>query len=392
MNCNRDFDNISFGIFFGLIMSLCGFIASPAASAVISANSTTLRSAFAAAQDGDTIKLSGIITKQTLSNRSFANGITIDATEASFGGTFALSGVGGVTITGGLFGYLPGEWQNGTTVRVSNSNRVTLLEPIVTGAGFGKEMGINVVESQDVTISNGRFSGLRRGIGLIGVTNGSLSGNNFIGNTSDGINISNSRFVTASRNICRDSAPSEGAHPDCIQLWSSVGLPMQSDISLLYNEAYGQTQGFTSFDPTTASGIRISMIGNRVDTSMPQGIACYGCFDSIITDNVLTTQPGARWRTFLRTPGGANNIVENNSIGPLPTSVDGLFGGNEPFDGFVAIGSRSSGAAWARPLGGAVPEAAVWVQLLFGFGCTGILLRQRLRQRHAMRGAGSCPA
>ncbi len=342
----------------------------------------TLRSAFAAAQDGDTIKLSGIITKQTLSNRSFANGITIDATEALFGGTFALSGVGGVTVAGGLFGYLPGTWQDSQTVRVVNSSRVNFLNPVVTGAGIGKELGLSVTRSQDVIIADGQFSGLRLGVGFSAVTNGSLIGNSFTGNTSDGINIADSRFVTASRNICRDSAPSVGAHPDCIQLWSSAGLPMQSDISLLNNEAYGQTQGFTSFNPTTASGIRISMIGNRVETSMPQGIACYGCFDSIITDNVLITLPGSQWRTFLRTPGGANNIVENNSIGPLPTSLDESLEGDEPMIGFAALSSRSFGAALALPLGGAVPEPAVWLQLLLGFGCAGVVLRQRRQARH----------
>ncbi len=368
-------------------MSTGGFSASPAAAAIIPANSVTLRSAFAAAQDGDTIKLTGIITKQTLSNRIFANGITIDATEALFGGTFALSGVGGVTVTGGLFGYLPGTWQDGQTVRVFNSSRVSFLSPVVTGAGIGKELGLTVTKSQDVLIAGGQFSGLRLGVGFADVTNGSLTGNQFVGNSSDGINISNSRFVTASGNICRDSVPAVGAHADCIQLWSTVGLPMQSDISLLHNEAYGQTQGFTSFTPSTASGIRISMIGNRVDTSMPQGIACYGCFDSIITDNVLTTLPGSLWRTSLRTPGGANNIVENNDIGPLPASEDGLLEGDAALMGFAAFSSRSFGAALELPLGSAVPEPGVWLQLLLGFGCAGVALRQQRQARRDEVGA-----
>ena len=58
------------------------------------------------------------------------------------------------------------------------------------------------------------------------------------------------------------------------------------------------------------------MIGNRVNTSLPQGIACYGCIDSIITDNVLTTLPGARFRTYLRVLDGRNNIVEQQQHRP----------------------------------------------------------------------------
>lgn len=358
-------------------MGIAGIGAVPAAAVVLPATSVTLRAVFAAANDGDTIQLNGIITKQTLSNRSFANGITLDATNAAFGGTFALSNVGGVTVVGGLFGYLPGEWQNSATARVSSSSRVSFLNPTFTGAGIGKELGINFVKSTDIAISGGNFSDLRLGIGFIGVTNGSLNGNNFTRATSDGINIVDSNFVTASQNICRDNTPALGAHADCIQLWSSAGLPMQSDISLLNNEAYGQTQGFTSFNPSAASGTRISMIGNRVETSMPQGIACYGCFDSIITDNVLITLPGSKWRTFLRVPGGANNIVENNSIGPLPASNDTPADTGELLAGYQAIAQRSAFSFAAQPSGGAVPEPALWIELLAGFGTAGALLRRR---------------
>ena len=152
---------------------------------------------------------------------------------------------------------------------------------------------------------------------------------------------------------------------------------MQSDIRLLNNKAYGQTQGFTSFDPDAASGIRISMIGNWVETSMSQGIACYDCFDSVITDNTLITMPGALYRTFLRVPGGANNIVMNNTIGPRVSTFDTPLFGAAP-----AAGLQASAARFAAPIAGfeaagEVPEPAQWLQLLAGFAVIGTLLRCR---------------
>ena len=343
----------------------------------MTANNANIKTVFATAQDGDTIILDGIFGRTNLANRSFTNGLTIDARSASFNGQLTMKSVAGVAVLGGLYGMSPGIWQNGWTAVISNSSRVSFTNPNVVGASIGKELGLRFVLSSDILIDGGTFDGLRAGIAIDSVTNGRVTNNLVTNSTSDGMNIVNSHNVTASNNICRDGTPSVGAHPDCIQMWSFAGQPMQSDIQLLNNQAYGPTQGFTSFDPSAASGLRISIIGNRVETSFPQGIACYGCFDSVITDNTLITLPGSRWRTYLRVPGGANNIVENNSIGPLPSNTDPVLGNDE-----TALGLQALSARFAEPFGvvnsvAGVPEPAVWMQLLLGFGCAGALLRQR---------------
>jgi parallel beta-helix repeat protein len=366
----------------------------PLAAAVISATGVNVQSIFATAKDGDTIVLSGVFGRTKLDNRSFASGITIDASNAQFNGQLTMRSVSGVTITGGLFGLDPGVWQNGNTVRIDYSSRVSLINPTVVGAGVGRELGISFIKSNDINVRGGRFTGLRLGIGVSSVTNATLISNTFANSTSDGINIVDSHRVTASANICKSSAPSAGAHPDCIQMWSGAGLPMQSDIMLFKNKAYGLTQGFTSFDPTAASAIRMSMIGNLVNTSLPQGIACYGCFDSVVSNNTVLTIPGSQYRTMLHVPGGANNIVMDNSIGPFVKPV--AF--ETPFSGFAAsdsqdliafsadespdfdssaLTSRYGESLAAFSIAAAVPEPAVWLQLVFGLGCAGALLRQR---------------
>ncbi len=358
---------------------VCLFFANAQASvaaADLSATNETVKSVFAAAKDGDTIILSGIFGRTNLANRSFAKGLTIDASKASFNGQLTMRSVVGVTVRGGFYGLAPGDWQNGLTVRVDFSDRVSFLNATFVGAGIGKERGIGFVDSTNVLVKSSRFTGLRGGISIDTVTNAMLTENNFMKSTSDGINIVNSHNVTAKSNLCKGTVPSLGAHPDCIQLWSLKDQPMQSDIMLLNNKAYGETQGFTSFDPDAASGIRISMIGNWVETSMPQGVACYGCFDSVITGNTLITLPGAQYRTYLRVPGGSNNIIEDNVIGPLPVKFTTAFVSDAS-----AVGARSLATGFAEPIigfasAGEVPEPAVWLQLLVGFGLAGTLLRR----------------
>jgi hypothetical protein len=364
----------------------------PLAAAVLAATNTTIKSVFATAKDGDTIVLSGIFGRTNLADRSFANSLTIDASNASFNGQLTMRAVAGVKVRGGLFSMAPGDAQKGLAVRVDFSDRVSFLNVAFVGAGVATERGLAFVKSTNVLVKSSRFTGLRQGIGLDSVTGALLTGNNFVASTSDGIDIANSHDVTAIGNLCKGTIPSLGAHPDCIQLWSVAGQPMQSDIRLLDNKAYGFTQGFTSFDPDAASGIRISIIGNWVETSMPQGIACYGCFDSVITGNTLITLPGAKYRTFLRVPGGTNNIVADNNIGPLPPSATGGF--LEPTAAFEddalamgfarsanfeadALPTRLDDSFAAMGAAGDVPEPSIWLQFLVGFGCAGAFLRRR---------------
>lgn len=78
------------------------------------------------------------------------------------------------------------------------------------------------------------------------------------------------------------------------------------------------------------------MIGNIVNTSFPQGIACYECYSSIFTDNVLTTLPGSSYRTSMNIVGGGHNIISNNvvtaytkpvAITPVRDGFDDMIGG-----------------------------------------------------------------
>ena len=334
-----------------------------ASAAVLNANPTNFASVFAAARDGDTIKASGTFGAVSLRNRTFATGITLDATDAVFTNTMMIQNVTGLKVLRGTYGSRTQAMSSGRAIIVSTSANVTLQNNTFIGNGLTPGIGnlanhgVLVQSSNNVKVSAGNFSNLYTGIGVGSSTNVHLDSSKFTGMTSDGINIADSHFVTAIANTCVGSVPFFGAHPDCIQLWSLTGRPVQSDITLQGNYAYGDTQGFASYNPEAGGGLRISMIGNIVETTYGEGITCYNCTDSIFRDNLLSTLPGSLYRTIVNISGGGNNIIANNTIGlkgaPLPLAT---------------LAMRTAATA--------VPEPSEWAMLIVGFGLIGAFKRR----------------
>jgi hypothetical protein len=345
----------------GVIVSLVFAFSStsPALAAKFTASSATLKAVFAAAGAGDTIALTGSFGKLGLSNRSFAKPLIIDARKATFTGTLDVDTVDGLMFVGGRFGTATSDWQNGGTIRVQDSGNITFKSLTMIGDGLGKARGITFHDSKNISLLNSSFTGFRGAGGVNNVTNGLFSGNRITKSTSDGFNFVDSHFITATGNICSGGIPSAGAHPDCIQLWSLVDRPVQSDIRIIKNKVYGYTQGFTSFDPERGGGLRIEISDNYINTSQPNGIACYACVDSIFTGNVLITAPGANYLTRINIIGGSNNVIANNSIGPGP-------------------GKKLAAGFASDALAASVPEPMVWAQMLLGFGLVGATLRRQV--------------
>jgi len=365
-----------------------------AQAATINVTATNLKGAFLAARSGDTIIVTGTAAGASLVGRSFAKPVTIDVSSAVFTDTVTFKDVAGVNVIGGRFGSATASMRSGRAVAVYDSSRVTLTTPAVIGNGLGH--GITVSRSADVAVVKADFTNLRLGLGILASRQVRVTNSRFTGMTSDGINIADSHKIMASDNRCSGSKPSLGAHPDCIQLWSVRGNPVQSDITLTRNVVEGATQGLTSFNADDGGGLRITMIDNVITTSFPQGLACYNCVDSVFRGNVLNTLQGAKWQTTMNIIGGRNNSISNNSIGPRPTTLSaaaarGFSASAEAeFDPMFLLGDAdyrtdddadlgeafdvSSGFGSAAA---AVPEPMVWTQLLLGFGFAGAALRRR---------------
>ena len=379
----------------------------PANAAILNATGATLRTVFAAAQSGDTIKVTGNVGSLQLQNRLFTRPVILDATYATFSDSLTISGVSNLTIRNGTFGSWTEPMRTSAAIGVYSSSNVLITKSKFIGNGTGVAIRMSAVTKS--AISAALVNGFKAGIGLTSVTDTRINSSRFVNMTSDGINIADSHRIEATTNHCYGSKPTLGAHPDCIQMWSIAGNPMISDITLSKNVISGDTQGIALFD---GGGIRIKVLDNTINTSFPQGIACYDCYDSVISGNMLTTIPGSRWRTSINVVRGANNLVTNNSVGPktvLAGTELGMEGLDEEpvFDhktipdwmmedyligqeqGFLAdeAGVTDFPAPdelfSAQGSAAAVPEPAVWAQLLLGFATIGFAVRARARRAGA---------
>jgi hypothetical protein len=241
-------------------------------------------------------------------------------------------------------------------------------------------------------VRDSRYVGLRNNVMLLSSTDSLVTGNRYENGGEDGMKIVDSQRIIASHNSCTGFTPLPGYHPDCIQLWSTVGNPVQSDIYILNNLAIGPQQGFASFDPDTLSGTRLTFAGNFAATTGGHTITCLGCFESRFEDNVMVTLPDAQWLAPLRVTGPATGNIFSGNIyidlrgmpdAPLPDRIGSQL--TPSIAGLVGSqwANRSHLAAALNDGGAGVPEPASWAMLILGFGVIGSRLRQRRTPQQA---------
>lgn len=343
---------------------------SPASATIFTATDATIASIWAKAGSGDTIKMIGKFGYTRLQNKVSATAVTLDASKATFSDTLNFTRVDGVHVIGGKFD-ISGGTLTSYAVNVYGGNNIWFDKTTIVGVG--NEKGIGFSGTSKVRVTNSSFTGLHAGIGLTSVTGGFLSKNKFLASASDGIDIGNSHNVSATFNSCSGTVPAFGAHPDCIQLWSTTGQPLQSDNSVTDNYATGATQGFTSF-AGGGGGLRISLLRNKVSSSFSQGVACYGCVDSNISYNSVKTIMGSRFLTSINVVGGTNNTVIGNTVG---------LGVGLTHDPSAIVEGTSFGQGGAVQIASAsasmVTEPGTWAMLLAGFGLAGLGVRRRGR-------------
>ena len=339
----------------------------------------TLDAAFASAKAGDTLKLVGTFGAEWLANRSFNGLLTIDATAAKFTDKFQLENVSNVVFVGGSFDLSNDPaWTKGILIDGGKNVYVDRINVV----GSGSQWGVSVVGTANAQISDSTFAHLNSSILFGSVSSGAIGHNTITAAETDGIDIADSHFVTAGSNSCSAGAPDPGVHPDCIQLWSVAGRPLQSDNVIVNNRATGPTQGFTSFDDG-GGALRLSFIGNTVNTSYSQGIACYECVNSTIANNKVSTLPGSQFTTEINIIDGTNNLVYGNTVTPYTPAPNGKLGG-------VVDLSEETGNVTSHDMltdmiladdgtdaVASVPEPSSWALLIVGFAAVGLARRSR---------------
>lgn len=346
--------------------------ASSAQGTVFTATSATLQTVMTKATGGDTVKLVGSFGLTKLTNKNFTSLVTIDASAASFTDSLILTNISNINVVGGHFGSDSAMTSWGRAVAIVGGANVSFTNPYVTGYYAGA--GIAFSGTSNATVTGANLSKLAAGVVFTNVTGGAISNSNSIASVGDGFDIADSSKIDIGNNRCTGSTPVVGAHPDCVQLMNSAGAVPLTQINIHNNYASGETQGFNNFASSPGDSY-ISIVNNRIDGLLPQGIACYYCVNSTITGNTLTTSDGAPYQVSLNVLYGSNNTVSGNSVGALNRSAtralitytrDQLIG--------HAVVVAATPAGW-------VPEPAAWTMLIAGFGMVGV--GQRTRRRYS---------
>lgn len=267
----------------------------PASAATVEATPATLAERLQRAAAGDTIHLAaGSYAAVELRDRHWSPPVTVDARAAQVRAVHLLA-VSGLTWHGGTF-----------------------------DGGDVERGGFTAQKSDHLVVEAVEFRHyLRAGIGMGSSSDIRLSGNVFAAMGSDGIDIALSRRFVVDHNRCVDTHPTDGAHPDCVQLWSRPSEPPTADIVIADNDATGDTQGFTMFnhvrDGVDDGGFdRITVERNHARVSSYHGIAVYSCRDCIVRHNRVETLPNPlnpRIRSWVKVIGGTvvncDNVAES---------------------------------------------------------------------------------
>jgi hypothetical protein len=374
-------------------LAVMALASAASAQQVITLTPTSNQTAvLASVRPGDTLPITGTFANPlVLRNRDFGN-VQVDARDAVFHSGLVLNNVHNLAFSGGTYGRADLDIRAWHTVQVQFSSNISLAQGLFLGNRDNRGSGLLVVQSHQVTVRDSQFTGHGTGMGVRSSTGVPVTRNSITGSFADGINVVDSQRVIVSSNSCSAFTPGVGSHPDCIQLWSLNGRPLQSDIAILNNSAIGNMQAFVSFDPRTGSGERLIFAGNYAAVTFTHGVSCTRCNDSIFIDNVLSNLPEARWGApTVRLTEGLRNIVANNQS----FDVRGLAG--QPCFALAAPTRSSFTPAWADSVGSQisslfaagfgnppvavsnVPEPATWLMLGLGFLAVGHQLRQRHR-------------
>jgi hypothetical protein len=357
---------------------------STAGATTFKVTSTTIDAVWKSVQPGDTIRLSGKFGGIALQNKTFARTVTIDATRATFTDTLKFQAVNGVRVIGGTFDARGGKTYYNRAIVVYESSNISFDKTTVIGRAIDSEVGISFSNVTGGKVTNGNFTNVGVGVGATASRSITVTGNKVIGSTSDGYDLFDVHSAVVNNNSCSGGSPRAGAHPDCVQLGSTKGLAVTSDIKIIDNIATGPTQGFTAFLGSATGYERITVSGNIINGTYPQGIACYSCVDSFITGNFLSAQPGAEHFTNLNVIGGSNNVVADNSFRGLDKPL--VLSSNYASAYYVLTGTRyltkqflNFGASDDAEAQGLVPEPDTWALMLAGFAAVGAATRRSRR-------------
>lgn len=283
----------------------------PAWTADLTATPETQAAVLAQAKGGDTLTLIGAFGGIQIKDRAFSPPLSIDARSATFQAV-AVRNVEGLVWKGGQLRPPPGPARRAFIV--SGSTGVNIAG--VTFEGDGLTDAFFFDDSADLTLTGSWFERPRTAVLLRRVRNARIEGNSVWRWTNNGVALESVRDSTITRNGFMARWRIDDVHPDAIQGLQSQGDP-NLNITISFNTIISpDTQGIfiqKAWDrPGYVQAQGIKIVGNVVVTSdAPNGIVSNGDPSGEVRDNRVSTLPGSKWQTQIKTdaPVREGNIV-----------------------------------------------------------------------------------
>lgn len=192
-------------------------------------------------------------------------------------------------------------------------------------AGKGPDGYAISIRGQHISVAAAEIELAARGVVIDRAGGVTVSGLLIREPTVDGINVANSHRVTITGNSVISFSTGE-IHPDCIQGWTRAGLSM-ADVTVTGNFCLGQMQGIffgnhLTRQPPDPGFDRITITGNVVASTYPQGINLSDCRACQLTGNQVRTLPGARHRSSINPVRTTGTICGNTAQGADPRRIE----------------------------------------------------------------------
>jgi hypothetical protein len=285
---------------------------------VSAASEADFRAAMAAAQDGDTIELSGTGYLSDKAVLTHAKPVTIDTTNAIVTG-FDLENATGFILTGPGWREPPNQ-RYPFAIKLVNDTNVTIQHARIIGSAIGHSaaynaagatpgisVGLSVTGGRDITIRDSYLEAFTTTIAARLVTNFTADGNFLRKEENDAMNLVSLTGARITNNDARDWDVPGGnkLHSDSRQWWvvnDASGKPVpNTDILVQNNVTIGPVQGDWMPNQGVPAGQiayrNVQIIGNITLGGAPNGMTMMMGQNVTVRGNILGPAPGNTSRT-----------------------------------------------------------------------------------------------
>ena len=246
----------------------------------------SLTLAMKTARPGATIVLApGSYGQVSLSDLSFDAPVTLIAKDVELSG-LVLNKVSGLRIVGVTVAIE--DPTAGGRLAINDSRNIRISE--MSARGLPRGQGLFLIRSSNIRVDKSRFEGFRNGVAHSGCYDVAIEGNTFLRLGSDGVTGAGTSRLLIKDNDFADFAPTPGAHPDAIQIFTKGTTSSAEDISIIGNRirrgSGGIPQGIFITDQVgTLPYRRVVIRDNIIEGAMHNGIAVSHAEDVEVSGN-----------------------------------------------------------------------------------------------------------